>query len=213
MWGVYEGESLGKRLGAGGAAAWQNGERRVHLDYAGEGGLGDTREMFGEDSVIEKFYGVIGPTDLQDPALFFSRGQCDGGSDFGGGNLKKRVQVRVEDPDMPCADEKLDGCGRAVGGVIFTAAHDNESAQLSGFFVGIGARFGWGQEDGGEKHRKSGDCGEPTVPETERQDDECRACETEENAEGHPGLSVMTDAEKLGNQKHGGKDRSNEQVA
>src|SRR5579863_5040170 len=114
MWGVYEGESLRKQLGAGGAAAWQNGERRVHLDNAGERGLGDTREMFGEDSVIEKLGGVIGPTDLKDPAILFSSGQCGGGSDFGGGNLKKRIQVRVESPDMLGTDEELDGVGRGI---------------------------------------------------------------------------------------------------
>jgi hypothetical protein len=111
------------------------------------------------------------------------------------------------------ADEKLDGCRGGMGRLVFPAVHDHESTKFAGFFVGIGVRFGRGQEDCSEKHGESGDCGEPTVPETERQDDERRASETEEDTEGHPGLGVMADAEKLGNQKNNGKDRTNEQVA
>ena len=60
--GDYEGESLKRGLGTGGAASGQNGEWGVH--YAAESALSDASQVLGEDALVGEFGGVIGPANL-----------------------------------------------------------------------------------------------------------------------------------------------------
>ena len=55
--GDYEGESLKRGSGAGGAASGQNRERGVH--HAAESALSDASEVFGKDALVGEFGGVL----------------------------------------------------------------------------------------------------------------------------------------------------------
>lgn len=121
--------------------------------------------------------------------------------------------MRVERPDVLCADKKSDGRGDGISWLIFSAVYDDERAEFAGFFVRNDVGLSGRKQDRGEKHAKAGDGSQPTVPKTERHYDKPSARETEEYAEGHPGFGVAADAEKFGNEKNGGEHRADQQIA
>jgi hypothetical protein len=167
--------------------------------------------VLGKDALIEEFGGVIRPVNLQNPAILFLQGIRR--SDFGGRNDEERLEVGIERPDLLCADKKLNRRWRGIAQMILSAVYDDQSAKFARFVVGKIVRLGGRQQDGRKKHAKTGDGSEPAIPKTERQDDKRGACEPQENAEGHPGLSVAADVEKFGNKKNYGKHGTDHQVA
>src|SRR5260370_42436177 len=74
-------------------------------------------------------------------------------------------------------------------------------------------RFGRRQKNCREKHPKADDTGKPTVPKTQRKNYDCRTRETQEDAEGHPGLRVAANVQELRDQQDDGEHRANQQVA
>ena len=179
--------------------------------HAGERALRDASKMLSKDAMISEFGGVIRPANLQNPAVSFLQSAC--GSYLGGRNHKKWAKTRIERPDLFRANVKLNGrrCGTAW--LIFPAIYDDERAEFARFVVGSRMRFGGRQKDCGEKHRKTSERCEPTVPKAERQDDERRAGKGQNNAEGHPGLSIAADPEEFGNQEYKSKQSADQQVA
>lgn len=196
-------------LGAGGAASGQNGERRTL--HAGEGALRDASKMLRKDAMISEFGVVIRPANLQNPAVSFL--QSARRSNLGGRNHKKRAKARIERPDLFRANVKLNGRWSGTARPIFPAIYDDERAEFARFVVRSRTRFGRGQKDCGKKHGKTGNGGEPAVPKAERQDDERRAGKGQNNAEGHPGLSIAADAEEFGNQEYKSKQSADQRVA
>src|SRR5580692_3102157 len=138
---------------------------------------------------------------------------CIGGRDFRGRNHEQRLEIRIEHRNLVCANEESNRNESPAAGPKLSAVDDDERAQFAGFLVGNRMSFDRGQKNCCEKHRQAGDRGEPTVPETERQDNERRATETEQNTESRPGLGVVADAKKLGNQENSGKGRADQQIA
>src|SRR5580693_6305943 len=133
--------------------------------------------------------------------------------DFRGRNDEQRLEVPIERPDALRANKKLDRNRGGAGRLIFSAVYDDECVELAGLVVRKVMRLGRGKQDGGHKHSKSQDGGKPAIPKTEGQHDKSRARESKKNAEGHPGLGVAADAEKLGNQKNEREQSANEEVA
>src|SRR6266481_876063 len=89
--------------GSGGAALSENGESRAH--HTADGGLGDAREMFGEDAAIGKGSRLVRPVDSQGPAAMGLFGFCR--RDLAERNLEKGFQVRAADRDILFTDEEL----------------------------------------------------------------------------------------------------------
>lgn len=113
-----------RSLGAGGAALGQNRKRRVH--YAGESALGDASQMLGKNTLIGKFGGVIGPANLQNPAIFSWERIHRG--DFRCGNDEERLEMQIERADLVHSNKKLDGCWGGVSRMVFSAIYDDERA-------------------------------------------------------------------------------------
>src|SRR6202043_3078070 len=95
-------------------------------------------------------------------------------------------QVRMVRPDAIGAVEELHCRGLDISRLVGAAIYDDERAEPRGGICERGVWFCSGKQDGGEKHGEAGDSGGPTVPETERQNDERSAGEGEDDAEGEP---------------------------
>ncbi len=80
-----------------------NGKRRMH--HAVQSGLGDAREVLGEDAAVREFCGLIGPSHSQEPTCFRFFRVRD--SDFADGDLQERLKARIEHANAFGADEKL----------------------------------------------------------------------------------------------------------
>ncbi len=74
-----------RESGACRAALGKNGKGGAH--HAADGGLGDAREVLGENSAIGKDGGLIRPIDAQEPAAMGLLGLR--GRDFGDGDFQK----------------------------------------------------------------------------------------------------------------------------
>jgi len=74
-------------------------------------------------------------------------------------------------------------------------------------------RFGGRQKDCSEKHSKTGRSCEPIIPEAKGKDDQGGAGESEEDAEGHPGLGIAADAQEFWDQQDEGEQSADREVA
>ena len=82
---------------------WNNGKRRMH--HAVQSGLGDAREVLGEDAAVRELCGLIGPGHSHEPTCFRFYRVRD--SDFVDRDHQKRLKARVEHTNAFGADEKL----------------------------------------------------------------------------------------------------------
>jgi len=66
-----------EKSGACGATLGENGESGAH--HAADGGLGDAREMFGENAAIGEYRRFVPPVDAKEPAAvgFFGVSRSD----------------------------------------------------------------------------------------------------------------------------------------
>ena len=116
----------------------------------------------------------------------------------------------IECPDIFGADEQADRNGDAVGHARFAAVDDDESAEFAGFIVGSYDRRSRGQQRGREEHREAGDCGEPGIPERERQNHETGAGDSEQDAERGPRTLIAAQIQNFGNEQNSGEQRADQ---
>src|SRR5579863_1598703 len=97
------------RYSSASGAAFRNRQALAH--HAAQSGLRDAREMFGEDAVIGKLGGVIGPANRQEEraAGFFDAR----GGNFRRGNNEQGLKMGIEGPNVLDTYEEAhcSGCG------------------------------------------------------------------------------------------------------
>ena len=81
-----------RKSGPGGASPRNNREGRTHDTL--HGAFGDARKVFGENAVVGKLRGVIGPNYANEP--MFARLFRTGRSDLSDRNIQERLEARIE---------------------------------------------------------------------------------------------------------------------
>lgn len=198
-----------KQLGAGGAATGQNRQCGTH--DAANGGFCDASEMFGENAAVGKLGGVVEPANEQDPIRtgFFRAEQRN----LRNGNYDERLKVGIERPDVFGTGEETDGGDRSIAGLIVATVDHDECAEFASFFVQIRIGLRGGNENGQHEQHEPGEGGQPTVPETKRQNYERGTDDAQDDAENGPKTFIAANVEQLRKDEHGGKKCADGNVA
>ena len=155
-------------MGAGLHILWKQG-----WHGRANGVVGEACEAFGKETVVGKFGNVVGPANLNQPAVFDR--QDHERRDFESRNNDQRLEMPVKCPDMSGRNEQANFRGWSIPWLVVAATNHGRGAEFMSFAVGI--RFGFsGREKNREKeHGQSENGGDIAAPEAKGENNESGA--------------------------------------
>src|SRR5713226_3918511 len=194
---------------AGGLAGLDGGKRMAK--NAADGGLGHTREVFGEETFIGEFGDGPAPFDPQAPARKRLTGaHADNLLDR---DHQQRMERVVERPDTFGADEQADFQRPAAELFVAPALDHHERSEFAGALVhaGIGARGSKERSD--EKQDQAYDGRDPSGSPTQRRNHKRGSKQSEGHANGEPHLWFSAQGHEFSNQADEGKQHPERRAA